>query len=68
MDSRVTEFITSKEKWTQELIYLRTILSQLPLTETIKWGSPTYSYKGKNVVSIAAFKNHFGLCFFKAAY
>ncbi|APG64437.1 hypothetical protein LPB136_03250 [Tenacibaculum todarodis] len=65
MDSRVTEFITSKEKWTQELIHMRTILMQLPLEETIKWGSPTYSYKGKNVVSIAAFKNHFGLWFFQ---
>ncbi|MDO6599891.1 YdeI family protein [Tenacibaculum sp. 1_MG-2023] len=65
MDSRVTDFISSKEKWTQELIRLRTILLLLPLEETIKWGSPTYSYKGKNVVSIAAFKNHFGLWFFQ---
>lgn len=65
MDLRVTEFITSKEKWTQELTHLRSILIQLPLEETIKWGSPTYSYKRKNVVSIAAFKNHFGLWFFQ---
>lgn len=65
MNPNVTEFIQLKEKWTPELIHLRAILLQLPLEETIKWQLPNYTYKGKNVVSIAAFKNHFGLWFFQ---
>ena len=65
MNDSATDFIEKKEKWKQELIELRTILLQLPLKETIKWGAPTYVYKGKNVVGLAGFKNYFGLWFFQ---
>lgn len=65
MNSKITEYLHNKEKWTQELTRLRSILLDLNLEETIKWGAPTYVYKGKNVVGLAGFKNYFGLWFFQ---
>ena len=65
MNLKITEYIDKKEKWTQELLFLRTILIEFPFEETLKWGAPTYVFKGKNVVGIAAFKNYFGLWFFQ---
>lgn len=35
--------------------------------ETIKWGAPVYTVNGKNVVSIAAFKNHCAMWFYNGA-
>ena len=64
-NSKVEAYISKKDKWTNELIILRKILLKLNLEEAIKWGAPTYSYNGKNVVGIAAFKKYFGLWFFQ---
>jgi len=65
MDTKILEYIEQKEKWSRELIVLRSILLELPLQETIKWGVPTYTIKGKNIVGLAAFKNYCGLWFFQ---
>ena len=51
----------------EELEKLRGILLDAGLEETIKWGAPTYTYQGKNVVGIGAFKSYFGLWFFQGA-
>ncbi len=67
MDNRVVEYIEKKSEWKQELIQLRAILNATDLEETIKWGSPFYTYKGKNVVGLSAFKNYFGLWFIQGA-
>ena len=55
------------ENWAAELTKLREILNSTDLEETVKWGMPTYTYKGKNVCGMANFKNHFGLWFFQGA-
>ena len=65
MDLKILEYIEKKEKWGKELITLRSILLELPLQETIKWGAPTYTFEGKNIVGLAAFKNYCGLWFFQ---
>lgn len=65
MDNRVDEYISNNNNWHNELMQLRAILLQLPLEETFKWQFPTYTYKGKNIVGMAAFKNYFGLWFFQ---
>ena len=67
MNVKVDLYIDKKEKWKQELHFLRSIFSELPLEETLKWGAPTYVFNGKNVVGMAAFKNYFGLWFFQGA-
>jgi uncharacterized protein YdeI (YjbR/CyaY-like superfamily) len=46
---------------------LRNILHKTSLQETVKWGIPTYTYQNKNLVGIAAFKNHVGIWFFQGA-
>lgn len=67
MDPRVTEYIGKKSAWSEELKKVRSILTQLPLEETIKWGAPYYMNNGKNIVGMAAFKNYFGIWFMQGA-
>ena len=67
MNEKVTAYIEKQSQWKSELATLREILSQLPLEETVKWGAPTYTYEGKNLVGMAAFKNYFGLWFFQGS-
>lgn len=65
--STVDEYLNLKKDWLNELIFLHQILSDLKLEETIKWGSPVYVYKGKNIVGLAAFSSYVGLWFFQGA-
>lgn len=51
--------------WASELKYLRGILSKTELVEELKWGVPCYTYNGKNVAIIAAFKECCSISFFK---
>lgn len=67
MNPKVDEYISKKENWRKELELLRSTFSDLHVEETIKWGAPTYVYKKKNVVGLAAFKNYCGLWFFQGA-
>ena len=67
MDDRVTQYIEKKDEWKNELSTLRAILNTTDLEETIKWGAPFYTYKGKNVVGLSGFKNYFGLWFIQGA-
>ncbi len=63
----VAEFIATSDKWQQELELLRKILNSCDLEETVKWGSPCYTFRGKNIVGIGAFKSYCGLWFFQGA-
>ncbi|WP_083932900.1 DUF1801 domain-containing protein [Gillisia sp. CAL575] len=63
----VDEFIETHPKWEVQLIKLKELLLSSGLSETIKWGSPVYIKEGKNLVGIAAFKDHYGLWFFQGA-
>lgn len=62
--STVDEYILADEKWQQELTLLRNILNDSELEETIKWGAPSYGINGKNVIGMAAFKNHIAVWFY----
>ena len=61
----VDQYIIELEKWQDEVQLLREIILATGLTETIKWGTPTFMLEGKNVVSIAAFKSYVGVWFFQ---
>ncbi|CAM1341115.1 YdeI/OmpD-associated family protein [Tenacibaculum amylolyticum] len=67
MDRKVSEYI-AQTKWTQELTFLRSLLLDLDLEETVKWSAPAYTYKGKNVLGMAAFKNYFGIWFHQGVF
>lgn len=63
--NEVRIYIDKKLKWKAELELLRETLLSTKMEETIKWGAPTYVYKNKNIVGLAAFKSYCGLWFFQ---
>jgi len=46
---------------------MRRVLAGFPMKEECKWGKPTYTVNGKNVVIIQGFKEYFALGFFRGA-
>lgn len=63
----VDDYIANADQWQEELERLREILNATSLTEEVKWGAPCYTYKGKNVVGLAAFKGWVCLWFHQGA-
>lgn len=55
-------------QWEEELDYLKAILLKTELVETTKWGGPTYTCNGKNVLGIGGFKSYVGIWFFNGIY
>lgn len=53
--------------WEQELERLREILLESELKEQIKWGSPCYTLKGKNVLMLGTLKESVVVSFFRGA-
>lgn len=51
--------------WTEELLALREILKSSGLEETMKWGSPCYTFEGKNVAMMGSFRDYCSISFFK---
>jgi len=58
----------SPQKWNEEIILLKNIIEKTGLIETTKWGASVYTHKGKNIVSLGAFKHHFALIFFNGIF
>ncbi|NNC82628.1 MAG: hypothetical protein HKN79_03555 [Flavobacteriales bacterium] len=53
--------------WNELLVALRQIILQTELTEEYKWSQPCYTFHGKNVMILTAFKHHACLSFFKGS-
>src|SRR5437868_66283 len=56
-----------RERWEAEIAAMRRVLAGLALKEECKWGKPTYTIDGKNIVVLQGFKEYFGLGFFQGA-
>jgi uncharacterized protein YdeI (YjbR/CyaY-like superfamily) len=56
-----------REQWEPEIAAMRRVLAGLGMTEERKWGSPTFTVNGRNVVIIQCFKEYFALGFFQGA-
>lgn len=56
-----------REQWKPEIAAMRRVLAGFAMTEERKWGAPTYTVDGKNVVILQAFKDYFALGFFQGA-
>ncbi|MCU1246473.1 MAG: hypothetical protein JWN02_2383 [Acidobacteria bacterium] len=56
-----------RERWEAEIAEMRRVLAGLPMKEECKWGKPTYTVDGKNVVIMQGFKDSFALGFFQGA-
>jgi uncharacterized protein YdeI (YjbR/CyaY-like superfamily) len=56
-----------RERWEAEIAAMRRVLAGLAMKEERKWGKPTYTVDGKNIVILQGFKEYFGLGFFQGA-
>lgn len=58
-------YIAAQEKYKELLESLNSIIEDCALEPQIKWGAPCYTYKGKNVIGLAAFKEYVAIWFFQ---
>lgn len=71
MNPEVDFYFKKSKKWQKELILLRSIILDFPLSEELKWGVPCYTWspnpgsKGSNILLIHEFKEYCALLFFK---
>ena len=56
-----------RERWEAEIAEMRRVLGGFAMKEECKWGKPTYTVDGKNVVILQGFKESFALGFFQGA-
>lgn len=63
----VDEYVEAQEKWRPQIEALRELINSTRLSETVKWGAPTYTIDGKNVVGLGAFKNFVAIWFYQGA-
>lgn len=61
----VDTYIAKHPKWNNALNTLRALVLEFPFQENIKWNAPVYTACGRNLVGMAAFKNHFSLWFYE---
>lgn len=59
--------MANRERWKAEIAEMRRVLAGLAMKEERKWGKPTYTVDGKNIVIVHGFKDYFGLGFFQGA-
>jgi len=64
----VADYIAENTQWQEVIIALKDIIYATELKETIKWGMPTYTLEGKNVITIGAFKNYVALWFIQGVF
>jgi uncharacterized protein YdeI (YjbR/CyaY-like superfamily) len=56
-----------RERWQAEIAAMRRVLAGFAMKEERKWGKPTYTLEGKNIVIIQGFKEYVALGFFRGA-
>jgi len=56
-----------RERWEAEIAETRRVLAGFAMKEECKWGKPTYTVDGRNIVIMQGFKEYFGLGFFQGA-
>lgn len=56
-----------REQWQSEIAAMQRVLANLAMREECKWGKPTYTVEGKNIVIIQGFKEYIALGFFQGA-
>jgi len=67
-EKKVEAYIQKHEKWQSQLLAMRDILNSSILSETVKWGSPTYTLDKKILISLVGFKNHCAIWFHQGVF
>ena len=65
---KVDAYLQKHQQWQRIMRAARTALLDAGLIETVKWGAPTYTFEGKNLISIVGFNNHCALWFYHGVY
>ena len=63
----VEDYLDGHAEWRALLERLRDVMNECEVDETVKWGQPCYTHKGKNVAGIGAFKEFVSVWFFQGA-
>ena len=63
----VEQYLAMHPQWKTELQTLVMLARATGMEETIKWGIPVYTFQGKIIVGIGAFKSYVGLWFYQGA-
>ena len=63
----VEDYLDGHAEWRALLERLRDIMNKCAVDETVKWGQPCYTHRGKNVAGIGAFKEFVSVWFFQGA-
>lgn len=64
----IEDYIAINSHFAEALNMLRQIITSTELEETLKWNSPVYELKGKKVLGLGAFKNHFSIWFYNGVF
>src|SRR4051794_15821929 len=56
-----------RDRWEAEIAEMRRLLAGFGMNEECKWGKPTFTTDGKNIVIMQGFKEYFALGFFQGA-
>ncbi|HIO61022.1 MAG TPA: hypothetical protein EYN39_04300 [Deltaproteobacteria bacterium] len=62
------DYFLVKSQWEKTLNQLRKIILSTELTETLKWGMPTYTLDGINVAGLVAFKSFVAIWFLNGVF
>lgn len=54
VSQKVETYIERREQWAEILNAARKVMLSTEMEEAVKWGTPTYTLEGKNVVGLAA--------------
>ena len=67
-EEKVDKYIEKHPAWNDQLSVLRSVFQASELKEEVKWGAPHYTYNGKLVAGLAAFKNHCAIWFHQGVF
>lgn len=67
MNPEVDAYLSHVKKWQAEMVALRRIILDGPLSEELKWGKPCYTFQDSNILIIQGFKEYCALMFCKGA-
>ncbi len=65
---KLDAYFEKQVKWKDGLSALRNVLKEMEYKEEVKWGMPTYTLDGKNLIGLTGFKNHFGIWFHQGVF
>ena len=67
VETRARMEMAYRGRWKAELAEMQRVLAGFAMKEECKWGKPTYTMDGKNIVILQAFREYFALGFFQGA-